>query len=210
MRHETKIYNNTIVCSDKRDDGFTNGYIFEIASSAQGVLVMNNIFWIPEQMMYSGSARFYKDGDLIDKAYDLRKPTGERDGDGKLVVRDLNTKELAELDHIIKNNLYQLFNPKYPKGENVLPYNKKDLESKNRYYDLQALGGNPGFRKNINWTKAEDLIPSNVDIINRGIEIPKLKSDKTVYGIIPQLKLTKDFFGKPVTYPILGACCVSI
>lgn len=203
---QSYIYNNTIVCSADRKDRFTNGFIFEIASSAEGVLVANNIFWVPQQMKYSGSARFYKEGDLIDKAYDLRKPTGETDGDGKPVVRDLTASEIDALDHVISNNLYQLYDPQHPQGENALPYNTEVAESKNRYYDKHALGGDPGFRKNANWERAEDLIPSAASVVNRGIAIPKLSSDKSEQGLIQGLQLSKDFFGNTITTPIVGAC----
>ncbi len=206
--YQSYIYNNTIVCHPSRKDGFTNAFVFEVATSTKGVLVMNNLFWVPGQMMRSGSARFLSKGKMIDNSYDLRKATGELDENGDAIVRDMTAQELEDMDLVIKNNLYQLYDPKFAYGENVLPTNSDAPDCKNSYRDMNPMGGDPGFRKNANWHLAEDLIPSNGEVINRGKEVKKLKSDKTEYGVLPQLQMSYDFFGNPITTPIIGACVV--
>ncbi len=200
--YQNYIYNNTIVCTPTRADGYINDYHFEIATSAMGVLVQNNIFWIPAQMKQSTSGHKKKGDEIINRSFNFR--VGEVNESGKMVVRDLTANEIDALDHSIKNNLYQLYDPQYPSGENVLPGKDK---GENRYYDDNALGGDPKFKGAINEAmQAEDLIPSDAKVINRGIEIEKLASDESDYGVRPQLKMTKDFFGRTIKKPIIGAC----
>ena len=205
---QSYVYNNTIVCSEVRKDNFKNPFIFQIATTAEGVMIANNIFWVPSKFEKGWSVHSYKDGKFHSKAYDYRVPTGELIDGKRPIVRDMNREELAKADLVFENNLYQLYDPSFPKAENVLPNNKAIKGSKNHYYDENALGGNPKFSKTKDWEMAEDLIPQDAKVINRGIEIKKLKSDKTSYGLLPGLKMGKDFFGKTITSPIIGACCV--
>ncbi|MFI3269394.1 MAG: right-handed parallel beta-helix repeat-containing protein [Rikenellaceae bacterium] len=196
------IYNNTIVCPASRADGYTNSYHFELATSAQGALIQNNIFWIPSQMKQSKSGHKLKSGKIINRSFNFR--VGELNEKGKMSVRDLTAAEIEELDFTIKNNLYKLYDPQYPRGENVLPDRDK---GENRYYDEHPLGGDPKFRGVVSeQMEAEDLIPTDAKVINRGLPVEKLRTDKTPYGVKPQLKMSEDFFGNPITSPIVGAC----
>ncbi len=204
--YQSYVYNNTIVCTEKRDDGFQNPYVFQIATTSEGLVMMNNIFWLPSAVNNGWSAHQYKDGEFHSKAFDFRTPTGEFDEDGKPIIRDMNAEELAKADVVFKNNLYRLYDPACPHAENILPNNSNIEGSKNHYRDEKALGGDPQFAKSERWVTAEDMIPSNAALINQGMEIPKLKSDKTSYGVLPQLKMDRDFFGNKITTPIIGAC----
>ena len=84
------------------------------------------------------------------------------------------------------------------------------------YIDDKALGGNPEFL-NPKGENAKDFIPKNKAVIERGIKINKLHSDKTSYGLSTLssdkaegtalgLELKYDFFHRPITTPIVGAC----
>ncbi|MFI3247875.1 MAG: hypothetical protein R3Y39_01950 [Rikenellaceae bacterium] len=206
--YQNYIYNNTIICTDSRSDNYTNGHFFEIATSATGVSVMNNIFYVPVQMRATKSSHWVdEDGVVHNRAFDFMTTDGELDENGEPIVRDLTSAELAELDFVVDNNLYKLYDPNFAYGENALPINAERPESKNDYKDTNPLGGDPGFRGAIAETMtAEDLIPTNKAVINRGKDVPKLASDKSDYGVLPQLKMERDFFGRVITQPILGAC----
>ena len=188
------IYNNTIVCTSNLS--YINPSIFEMATSAKGILVMNNIFWIPKKMSNTWSKHAYENGQFINNATDFRVTTGELNDIAKAIVRDMTPDEIEALDFMVKNNLYQLYNASYPTASNLLP---------ERYWDEKALGGDPSF-KNVNGGNPEDFIPSNFQVVKRGTEVVKLSSDDTDYGVLPKLKMEKDFFGNIIGEPIIGAC----
>ncbi len=206
--YQNYIYNNTIVCTDTRSDNYTNGHFFEIATSAVGVSVMNNIFYVPVQMKATKSQHWVNDeGEVHNRAFDFMTTDGDLDKAGEPIVRDLTVEELAALDFVIDNNLYKLYDPTFTNGENALPANSDYPESKNGYRDTNPLGGDPLFRGAISEQMcAEDLIPTDAEVINRGKEVPKLASDNSSYGVLPQLKMDKDFFGRTIATPIIGAC----
>lgn len=204
---QSYIYNNTVVCSPLREDGYTNPFVFEISDSAIGTLVANNIYWIPAKMDRShGVSRFFNKGQIIENTFNRTKATGELDENYQPIVRNFTAEENEATDLHIVNNLYKLYDPKYPNAQNALPTNEaNDFNT----YDEAPLGGNPGFKKSNGWFYAEDLIPSNGEVVNRGIKIEKLSSDTTSYGVLPRLNLGYDFFGNPITEPIVGACTVA-
>ena len=101
---------------------------------------------------------------------------------------------------VMKNNLYKLYDPagtdKFTKVAKALPEG---------YWDENALGGDPGFA-NVNGSEAEDMIPSNAGLINKGMAIPHLESDTTSYGVyFGGLKVLRDFFGNKIKGNIVGA-----
>ncbi len=204
--YNSYIYNNTIICTPGAHAPFTNPYTFEISTSTvKGALIMNNIFWVPEPMGSSWSMHTIKDGKPFDEAYDFRKTTGA-DSNGKAIVKDMTPKEIEELDFVIRNNVYQRYDPAAVRGKNLFKAN-------NKLWDDKALGGDPQFA-NLNGINVEDFIPRNAEVINRGEQIMKLKSDKTSYSVssLPQskakaneLKVTRDIFGNEITTPIIGA-----
>ncbi|MFI3269487.1 MAG: right-handed parallel beta-helix repeat-containing protein [Rikenellaceae bacterium] len=204
--YNSYVYNNTVVCSNPRKDNFKNPFVFQIATTAEGVMMMNNIFWVPEPFVKGWSVHQYSNGEFHSKAYDFRVPTGELINGKKPVVRDMNAEELAKSAVTIKNNLYQLYDPKFPDAKNALPNGNAPKDNHNLYLDKNALGGNPNFAKSEGWERAEDLIPSNKELINKGMKIEKLPNDKTSYGVFPQLEMEYDFFGRKITSPIVGAC----
>ncbi|MFR9566522.1 MAG: right-handed parallel beta-helix repeat-containing protein [Rikenellaceae bacterium] len=213
--YQTYIYNNTIVNTDKRPDGFINPFVFQVTTSSTGVLIANNIFYVPQQM-YSGWSQHFatKEGvkNVNNKAYDYATGVKKKD---QYIVRKFTPKEIEAMDHVFENNLYKLYDPKFPLGENALPI-ATDADGKRvGYLDKNALGGNPEFA-NVDGKNAEDFIPSNKEVIERGIKIKKLKSDKTSYGLSPKssdkakgtplaLEMEYDFFGRKITTPIIGA-----
>ncbi len=205
--YRSYIYNNTVVCSPTREDGFTNPFVFEVSDSAEGTLVANNIYWIPAKMDRShGVSRFFSKGEIIENTYNRTKATGELDENHLPIVRNFTDAEFEATDLVIKNNLYKLYDPEYPHAENALPTNEANDYNT---HDMAPLGGDPGFKKSNDWRYAEDLIPSNAEVVNRGITIEKLKSDPTSYGVLPKLNLEYDFFGNPIIEPIVGACVVA-
>lgn len=206
--YQNYIYNNTIICTDSRSDGYTNDCFFELATSAIGISVMNNIFYVPVQMKATKSGHWVdQDGTPNNRAFDFMVTEGEKDQDDKLIIRDLTAQELTELDFVIDNNLYRLYDPAFAGAENALPANIERPESKNGYRDTNPLGGEPMFKGAVSEDMvAEDFIPTNAEVINRGKDVPILATDKTTYGVLPQLKMEKDFFGRTITTPIVGAC----
>ncbi len=205
--YQSYVYNNTIVCTDNRQDGFTNPFIYELATSAEGILVANNLFWVPQKMGKSWSGHLVEDGEIHSKSVNFTTPTGELNKDKTFAFsRDMNKEEIEALDFVMTNNLYRLYNPKFLRAENALPDNVSEGNgSKMTYWDESPKGGNPMFM-GTEMIQAEDLVPTNAQAIYQGIEIPKLKSDKTAYGVLPGLKIDEDFFGNKITKPIIGAC----
>lgn len=203
--YQNYVYNNTIVCTESRKDGYTNPFTFEVATTAEGVCIMNNLFWVPGKMVSTKSGHWMSKSEIVNHAYDFRIADGAKDEKGKLIVRDFTDAEIKKQDLVINNNLYMLYDPKFPMAENQLPDNV--AESKHRYRDTNPLGGDPKFKGKISEAmQAEDLIPTDAKVINRGAEVQKLSSDKSSYGVLPQLKMERDFFGKPIKSPIIGAC----
>ncbi len=213
--YQTYIYNNTIVSTDERADGFINPFVFQIATSATGVLVANNIFYVPQRMNDGWSEHIKTiDGEKIikEKAFDFA--LGYKDGD-QFGIRPMTPTEVAEHEIIIENNLYKLYDPQYPAAQNALPLCLDASGEQIGYLDANALGGDPIFA-NPDGKSVEDFIPSNKEVINRGVEIKQLKSDKTTYGLSSQssdkakgtplsLEVEYDFFGRKITTPIIGA-----
>lgn len=210
--YQTYIYNNTVVSTDDREDGFINPFVFQVTTSAVGVYIANNIFYVPQQM-YQGWSQHTTTQDGVkvinEKAFDFRKAYAVG---SDFAVRDMTEAELEAFDIELKNNLFQLYNPKYPAAQNALP------EIGIGYLDQKALGGDPQF-VNVNGKMAEDLIPSNKSVVERGIKIEQLESDTTSYGLSPLssdqaegtplgLEVKYDFWGHPITTPIVGACVV--
>ncbi|MFI3285589.1 MAG: right-handed parallel beta-helix repeat-containing protein [Rikenellaceae bacterium] len=213
--YQVYVYNNTIVSTDKREDGFINPFVFQIATSATGVYVANNIFYVP-QKMDSGWSEHIKTIDgreqIKDKAFDFKKGV---DNNGVLSIEDMSAEEIINKDVVIKNNLYRLYDPNFPLAENALPEALNDEGKQVGYVDLNALGGDPQFA-NVDGKSVEDFIPSNREVIERGIEIEKLSSDLTSYGLSTHsserakgeplsLEVEYDFFGNKIRTPIIGA-----
>ncbi len=204
------IYNNTIICTEGGNAPYENPYIFEISpSTVRGALITNNIFWVPSQMGHSWSNHTIKNGEPFDEAYDFRITTGA-DSDGKAIVRDMTAQEIEDLNFVIRNNIYQLYDPSAVRGENLFTPMEAGPCS---YWEDNALGGDPKF-VNINGSTPEDFTPTDADVIQRGEKIEQLKSDKTTYGVssLPQaeakkygLDVTTDIFGNKITKPIVGA-----
>lgn len=203
--YHSYIYNNTIVCDEKRSDGYQNPMIFEVATSTVGTLIMNNIFWIPAPMNKGWSQHAIKEGKFVNNAVDFRITSGELNEKGRPLVRDMNEAELDLMNLVLRNNLYQLYDPKSPMGENLLPHNEDIAESSLRYRDSKALGGDPRWLKSKNWQNPSDFIPRNAKLIAQGMNIKKLKGDPSKTGLKPQLELRHDFYGRPLKSPILGA-----
>lgn len=171
--YNTYIYNNTIICSDMRYDGYTNPFVFEAATSNRGLLVANNILWINKQAIHTYCTHSVTDNG--DDTYTFNeKATDYKYGDLPFTSSSnkYNTKYFMTNDMVdvmatkFTNNLYRLYDPTdstYPCAENALPDNQnpwspcytgsavdlnsdeyKDRES-GRYKDLEPYGGNPGF-----------------------------------------------------------------
>lgn len=189
--YQTYIYNNTIV--NTTNEPYKNPFVFEIATSNVGLVVMNNIFWIPEKCRTSWSMHKWKDGKPYEAAVDFMVATGPKssqpDANGAYYAytRKMTEEEIAAMDIVMKNNIYKV---------DMLPDN---------YWDELAIYEDPGFANDDGYD-ACSFVPSNADLINRGQEIPKLKTDNTSYGIVfGGLKLDKDFFGNPIQGNIIGA-----
>lgn len=214
--YQTYIYNNTIVNTAERPDGFINPFVLQVATSSVGVLIANNIFYTPQQMYEGWSQHFdTKSGEkkVNNKAFDYA--TGQS-VDGEFITRKMTQKELEALDHNLVNNLYKLYDPRYPQAENALPVATNAQGERVGYLDAKAMGGDPQF-VNVKGQEASDFIPRNREVIERGVEIEKLKSDKTSYGLSTlssdkaegtplSLEMKYDIFGREITTPILGAC----
>lgn len=185
----TYIYNNTIVWTGNLK--YKNPFIFEMATSATGILVMNNIFWVPERMNTTWSEHSYDNGTFINNAFDF-KVADQVNAQGKPIVRDMTEEEINKLNFVVKNNLYKIYNNSF---NDILP---------EKYWDERPLKGDPQFI-NATGSKPEDFIPQNSSLINSGEVIQKLDTDNTSYGIKIGLTVNKDFFGNDINSPIIGA-----
>lgn len=207
--YQSYIYNNTIICTEEGNAPYENPFVFNIATSNRGLVMMNNIFWFAKRADAGWSMHRWKDGEDYDAAYDFRISSGRKKGNNVKAdargsypaeVRPMNEKELARMGLVMKNNLYKLYDPagtdKFTKVAKALPEG---------YWDENALGGDPGFA-NVNGSEAEDMIPSNAGLINKGMAIPHLESDTTSYGVyFGGLKVLRDFFGNKIKGNIVGA-----
>ncbi len=203
----TYVYNNTIVATEQFDNGYTHPMMYEYEMSANGILMANNIFWIPTRMSHGWSTTGTSSAAIgvYSNIHDFRTFTGT-------AWRDMTTAEIEALNYEIKNNLYMLFDPTnytldsygYPETL-TMPLASN---GNNNYWDENPLGGDPGF-KNYSATNyaltAEDLIPTNAAVINRGIAIEKLSTDTTSEGLDGGLSISLDYFGNTITTPIVGA-----
>ena len=193
--YNTYVYNNTIINTGFDRRGYVNPLVFEIATSVRGLFMANNIFWMPKRMtVHSGSHEFVN-GQCDDSAYDFRISTG-LNNQGYANVRDMNEEELAMMDVQILNNLY--------KFEDTLPAIEGNQTTPS-YWDENPIVADPYFGDENAW-EAENLIPRNSEVINQGVAIEKLLSDTSESGLFTGLEMSKDFFGNPITTPIIGAC----
>ncbi|MFR9566848.1 MAG: hypothetical protein SNH13_06295 [Rikenellaceae bacterium] len=188
--YQSYIYNNTIVLDEKMNAaGYTNPMKFEIATTTVGLVVANNIFWVPERMTTTSSTHTASGG-TYENAFDFKISASG-------TVRAMTTAEINAMDLVIDNNLFEVYNANYASGYLSLPEN---------YWCDGDLNGDPGF-KNVSGTDAEDMIPTNSSVINSGIAIEQLSTDSygLEYGDGNGLNMTKDFFGNTITTPIVGA-----
>ncbi len=222
----TYVYNNTVISSESRYDGYTNPYIFEIATSAEGVLIANNIFYTPlaegQQYGVSYSTHSYDSstGEFSESAVDYK--IGTLSGT-TATTRYLYTDEMEVLNHQMKNNVYLTYDEeehgsKYKYAENI-HYNNDNPHypdytgssfawpyyAEARYRDLAPLGGDPVFtsftsgQDPINY-KVEAAIPRDAAIINRGITIEKLSNDNTSYGV--SYRRSSESFSEPLNLDV--------
>ncbi len=205
--YQTYIYNNTIISTKEGYKPYTSLNVFNIATSNEGLLMANNIFWFAEQTNAGWSMHRWKNGAAYDAAFDFKISDAMIEGkkeDPKLgypsTVRPMNEAELDKMNLVMTNNIYRHYNEKgtdrFSRVENALPEG---------YWDENALGGSPEF---VDATGSEpaDFVPQNAEVIERGVKIEKLKYDKTDYGVyFGGLEVTKDYFGNPIKGNIVGA-----
>ncbi|MFI3319356.1 MAG: right-handed parallel beta-helix repeat-containing protein [Rikenellaceae bacterium] len=205
--YQTYIYNNTIISTKEGNAPYANPNVFNLATSNEGLVVANNIFWFEEPTNAGWSMHRWKDGGAYDAAFDFKISDAQKPNtkeDKKLgfpaIVRPMNKKELEKMELVMTNNIYRLYNSagtdKFSKVKGALP---------DGYWDENALGGSPDFA-NAKGSNPADFVPSNAKLIQQGVKIEKLKSDKTKMGIpFGGLNLSKDFFGNPIEGNIVGA-----
>ncbi|MFR9651352.1 MAG: right-handed parallel beta-helix repeat-containing protein [Rikenellaceae bacterium] len=200
----TYIYNNTIINTNDSsldDRGYTYPFIYELTTVATGIVVQNNIFWIPEKMKYSYNS--YSSSTGLDKAYNFTV----NDGSGR---RDMTQAELDAMKVTLDNNLYKRYDGTNMSSAYPLPFvgTTSLTETANavvpeHYWDTTPYQGDPQFA-NIYSLTAEGAIPSNATLINSGKTITYISGDST--GIVGGFDQDTDFFGNPITTPIIGAC----
>lgn len=196
--YNTYIYNNTVI--NTTSEPYVNPFVFSIATSVRGLLVANNVFWFPKKTRENWGSHMWHDGAPADNANDFKIATGPRKlknpkkvkkskhGGVPAVSRPMTQKEIDALNIVMKNNIYQI--------EDCLP---------DRYWDENYIVADPGF-KNVNGRNPEDMIPTNAAVVEQGIAIKKLRLDKTSYGLkFGGLTQDRDFFGRKITKPIVGA-----
>lgn len=207
--YQTYIYNNTIINSVAGNKPYKNPNVFNIATSNEGLVMMNNIFWLEEQTNKGWSMHRWKDNAPYDAAFDFKISKGPRKnakagkglgGSLAATIRPMNNEELAKMELVMRNNIYRRFNEK-----GTDKFSKVSTALAEGYWDENALGGSPKF-VNEAGSEAADFVPKNKELISSGEAIPKLKSDKTAYGIyFDGLEVKKDFFGNPIKGNIIGA-----
>ncbi len=205
--YQTYIYNNTIISTKEGNAPYTNPNVFNLATSNEGLLVANNIFWFEEPTNAGWSLHRWKDGAAYDAAFDFKISASKKEGSKEnpklgfpANIRPMNEKELAKMNLVMTNNIYRLYNAsgtdRFTKVKGALPAG---------YWDENALGGSPDFA-NMKGSEPADFVPRNAEVVNRGVKIEKLKCDKTKYGIyFGGLDLRKDYFGNPIEGNIVGA-----
>ncbi len=241
--YNTYVYNNTIITSENRYDGYINGNVVEFATSAKGIYFANNILYVPlksdvndGRFITAGSTHSKSEDGTnyypYEKAVDYRKGESYVNDKGydKVNTVYMSNTEISALDHTVVNNLYMTYDEVadkslYPYAENVLYDNSNPLTDSDtkdaRYRDLQPRSGNPGFPfvggKRTDLYVAEDAIPTNSDVVNRGESIYKLSVDTSSNGIycetyngevVSGLYVTRDYFDNYISTKILGACIV--
>jgi hypothetical protein len=103
---------------------------------------------------------------------------------------DISSRELQEV--FFKNNLF-LHQNSWPSNAIIQPQ--------------ESRFGDPGF-VNPGGLNPQDYIPTNLNLIQNGIEIPQLPGDR--FGLIEGLNVEKDFLGTPIEgNPGIGAIKVS-
>ncbi|PWJ37938.1 right-handed parallel beta-helix repeat-containing protein [Sediminitomix flava] len=206
--YQTYIYNNTIINTIEGNAPYKNPNIFNISTSNEGLVMMNNIFWFEEKANKGWSMHRWKDNAPYDAAFDFKisdapKNTKSEKGFGDsypATSRSMNEGELARMELIMRNNIYRLYN-----ADGIDKYSKVNTALADGYWDENARGDNPNF-KNETGSEAADFIPTNKKLIYSGEPIPKLSSDSTASGIyFGGLEVTKDFFGNPIKKDIIGA-----
>ncbi len=205
----TYIYNNTIINTIDGIAPFTSSNVFNISTSNEGLVMMNNIFWFEEKMNNSWSMHRWLDGKPYDAAFDFMVADAPIEGgqiDPKMgnsvpaTQRPLNAEELDKLNLVMRNNVYRLGNPlrgdKFEGVANALAEG---------YWDENARGESPMF-VNETGDKAADFVPTNDCLIYSGEKISKLKYDPTDKGVVfGGLDMPTDFFGNKIEGNIIGA-----
>ncbi|OHX67199.1 right-handed parallel beta-helix repeat-containing protein [Flammeovirga pacifica] len=207
--YQTYIYNNTIINTIAGNKPYKNPNVFNISTSNEGIVMMNNLFWLEEKTNKGWSMHRWKDGAAYDAAFDFmiskeptKNATSGKGFDGSLAanIRPMNQTELDKMELIMKNNIYRLYNT-----EGKDKYTSVDKALDEGYWDENAFGGLPEF-ENENGSFAKDFVPQNKKLITSGAKIPQLKSDKTENGIYyGGLNVKTDFFGNPIQGNIIGA-----
>ncbi len=205
--YQTYIYNNTIISTKEGNAPYTNPNVFNLATSNEGLLVANNIFWFEEPTNAGWSMHRWKDNAAYDAAFDFKISSGMKKGskeNPKLgypsIVRPMNEAELDKMNLVMTNNIYRLFNAegadRFSKVKGALP---------DGYWDENALGGSPDF-VNAMGSEPADFVPRNVELVSQGVKVKKLKYDESKEGVeFGGLNLKYDYFGNPIEGNIVGA-----
>ncbi len=208
--YDTYIYNNTVICSEKRFDGYTNPFTVEFATSAEGILFANNIMYVPldedsdqhytttystHSLTQADDGSYYVHEEAVDY---MKGEVYYLNGVAKKQNVYMTNAEIYSLYHNVRNNLYMtydatLHSSKYPYAENILFDNGNPLTDSDttnaRYKDYKPLGGDPGFPfvggMSTDQYTAEDAIPTVSSVVNRGLQISsyKLPTDATASGL---------------------------
>ncbi len=229
--YNSYIYNNTVLVSKERYDGYNNPWIVSFNSNATGILFANNVMYVPLDdggtYAVSGSSYTASEGVIESSSCEYKKGVF-KDDNITVTSTYLTNNEMTALNHHSTHNLYMTYDEAadsatYPYAENIYYYNKNDGSdpdtSDARYRDLYPKGGEASFPfaggKQTTLYVAEDAIPTSSSVINQGVTITKLTSDATTHGlqctaafgeVVNGLEITEDFFGRAISTPIIGAC----